>query len=185
MRDTVGHLNNFSGIKTPNIDRIAKTGVVFENAHCAAPACSPSRTALFTGKYPTTTGHYENGQQWADEMVTMQTLTRDFMDNGYYTVGSGKLYHGKSKLPQFHTEFEVPFDKDYGEYGDVLGKPIDIPTEEMPDAQRVDFIINEINKVKNGPAFFGCGIVKPHLPFNVPQKYFDMFPLEDIPLPDA
>ncbi|MGC9450877.1 MAG: sulfatase [Oceanipulchritudo sp.] len=183
LRDTVGHLRNFSGIETPHIDQLARSGMVFENAHCAAPACSPSRTALLSGWSPARTGFYENGQLWAGELEYAESLPRRFMKHGWYTVGSGKVFHGTGALPNFHSEFQVPYDKDYGEYGEPVGKPLDIAVEEMPDAQRVDYIVRQIEEVRDTPVFLACGLVKPHLPFNVPRDYFERFPLEKIQLP--
>lgn len=56
----VGHLGRNPQTKTPNIDRLAKMGVTFTNAHCAAPVCNPSRAALLSGKRPAVTGIYDN-----------------------------------------------------------------------------------------------------------------------------
>jgi len=183
LRDTIGALQNFSNIKTPNFDRLAASGLTFENAHCAAPACSPSRTALLTGWSPARTGFSENGQTWSDDLEYAETLPRTFMKAGYYTVGSGKIFHGDGALQNFHSDFQVPYDKDYGEVGDAMGKPLDIPASEMPDAKRIDFILQELATAPNTPVFFAVGLLKPHLPFNVPKEYFDRFPLDEIPLP--
>jgi len=184
LRDTVGFLENFTEIPTPNIDRLAASGMSFGNAHCAAPACAPSRTAIFTGLSPATTGVYENGQRWPDTIQEHITLTKEFMQQGYYVAGSGKNYHGDGVGPQWHTYFNVPYDKDYGVEGDALGKPLERSYEEMPDTLRARYIIEQIAKASpDAPSFFSVGIVKPHLPFNVPKEYFDRFPLEDIPLP--
>ena len=65
MNDWVGCLGGYSGkVHTPNIDRLSKRGMLFENAHCAAPVCNPSRTAVLTGLRPTTSGVYDNGRWW-------------------------------------------------------------------------------------------------------------------------
>jgi arylsulfatase A-like enzyme len=64
MNDWVGCLGGYPGVRTPNIDRLARMGALFQNAHCAAPVCNPSRTALFTGRRPSTTGIYDNEQCW-------------------------------------------------------------------------------------------------------------------------
>ena len=60
LNDWVGCLGGHPQAKTPNIDKLARKGVLFEQAHCAAPLCSPSRTAIMTGLRPSTTGIYGN-----------------------------------------------------------------------------------------------------------------------------
>ena len=60
----VTHLGRNSQARTPNIDRLAKMGVTFTNAHCAVPACEPSRCALMSGRRPWTSGCYKNGHTW-------------------------------------------------------------------------------------------------------------------------
>ena len=84
--------------RTPNMDRLAKRGVLFSNAHCSAPACGPSRTSLMTGLLPSTTGAYSNAEgDWEnmdqDALGNPVTLPRHFMDNGYHVMGRGKLFH--------------------------------------------------------------------------------------------
>src|SRR5512143_1177171 len=60
----VGHLGRNPQTKTPHIDRLAQMGVTFTRANCAAPVCNPSRAALMSGLRPSTTGVYDNGQDW-------------------------------------------------------------------------------------------------------------------------
>src|SRR3712207_923828 len=64
LNDWVGCLGGHPDVKTPHIDRLAKRGVLFTRAYCAAPVCNPSRTALMTGLRPSTTGVYENRHPW-------------------------------------------------------------------------------------------------------------------------
>ena len=82
-----------SEIKTPNIDRLAASGVLFTDAHTAAPICNPSRAALMTGLLPTTTGVYGNGQPWRIGLAEVITLPQYFKEHGYTAAGGGKLYH--------------------------------------------------------------------------------------------
>jgi arylsulfatase A-like enzyme len=185
LRDTVGFLENFSEVDTPNLDRLAQSGTTFTNAHCAAPACKPSRTAFLTGLSPATTGVYENHQQWSESLLTHDTLTREFMLNGYYVAGSGKIYHGSPDLPTWHAYHNEPWDEDYGEFGEPLGKPLDIPLEETRDGKRVAWLLDRLAETGDNPVFLACGIVKPHLPFNAPREYFEMFPLDQIKLPEV
>src|SRR6188768_2107906 len=89
----VGHLGRNRQAKTPNIDRLARMGVTFTRAYCAAPVCNPSRAALMSGMRPGTTGVYDNGQDWKPVIAKEKTLTSQFLAAGYNVFGSGKIYH--------------------------------------------------------------------------------------------
>ncbi len=90
----VGHFGRNPQTKTPNIDRLAKMGVTFTNAHCAAPVCNPSRAALLSGKRPGTTGIYDNGQPYEKAVQPEESIVSQFKNAGYETLGQGKLWHG-------------------------------------------------------------------------------------------
>ena len=95
LNDWVGCLGGHSQAKTPNIDRLAKQGVLFSNAHCAAPLCNPSRTALLFGKRPTTTGVVGNRDDWRefDTLKGAESLPQFFRARGYFTAAAGKIFH--------------------------------------------------------------------------------------------
>ncbi len=93
MNDWVGCLGGYPGVQTPNIDALARRGVLFRDAHCSSPVCNPSRTALMTGKRPSTTGVYRNDQYWRPAHPDIQTLPMFFRDNGYHVAGAGKIFH--------------------------------------------------------------------------------------------
>ena len=95
LNDWVGCLGGHPQAKTPNIDQLASKGVLFEQAYCAAPLCSPSRTAIMTGLRPSSTGIYGN-LNWFREIPKYKdwvTLPQYFRKNGYLAWGGGKLYH--------------------------------------------------------------------------------------------
>ncbi|MEY4394831.1 MAG: hypothetical protein RL595_2080, partial [Planctomycetota bacterium] len=92
----VGHLGRNPQTKTPNLDRLAKMGVTFTRAYCAAPVCNPSRAALMSGLRPGTTGVYDNGQDWKKVIPKEQTLTTQFLNAGYKVYGAGKIYHSSA-----------------------------------------------------------------------------------------
>src|SRR4249920_411713 len=75
----VGHLHRNEQTKTPNIDRLASMGVTFTRSNCAAPVCNPSRTALMSGMRPSTTGVYDNGQNFQPVIPESQTLSTQFL----------------------------------------------------------------------------------------------------------
>jgi len=80
-------------VRTPNIDALAKRGVLFRNAHCASPLCNPSRVALLTGMRPSTTGIYNNEQYWRPNLPGVVSLPGYFKQNGYHSAGAGKVFH--------------------------------------------------------------------------------------------
>ncbi len=187
LRDWTGYLGEYSYVKTPNPDKLAEAGMVFTNAHCAAPVCSPSRTALLTGISPANTGVYENGDRWEGDLRKHVTLTRYFMDMGYYVAGFGKIYYGEGDLQYWH-RFEYG---DYSpapknpEYPAAFGNPLDIPDSFTGDWKRVSNAIDILNMDIHSPLFLACGIVRPHRPWDVPSRYFEMYPLDSIQLPQV
>jgi arylsulfatase A-like enzyme len=185
LRDWTGYLGEYSYVKTPNLDKLAEAGMVFTNAHCTAPVCSPSRTALLTGISPANTGVYENGNRWEGDLRQHVTLTRYFMDMGYYVAGFGKIYHGSGDLQYWH-RFE------YGEYSPspknpehpaAFGSPLYIPDSLTGDWKRVSNAIDILEKDIHSPLFLACGIVRPHTPWDVPDRFCEMYPLDSIRLP--
>jgi arylsulfatase A-like enzyme len=96
LNDWVGFLKGHPQAYTPNMDRLARRGVAFTNAHCAAPLCNPSRNAVMTGQYPHTTGLFTNGES-IFQRNDLTTLPQYFQENGYTTLGAGKLFHGKNQ----------------------------------------------------------------------------------------
>ena len=93
LNDWVGCLGGHPQALTPNIDRLAKSGVLFTNAHCAAPSCNPSRTAIMTGLAPHRSGLYSNRQKMRDVLPDAELLPKYFSRHGYWSAGSGKILH--------------------------------------------------------------------------------------------
>ena len=95
LNDWVGCMGGHPQANTPNIDWLAQKGVLFSNAHCAAPLCNPSRTALLFGKRPTTTGVTGNRDDWRtfDSLKDSESLPQLFRKNGYFTAATGKIFH--------------------------------------------------------------------------------------------
>ena len=81
-------------VKSPNIDRLASGGVLFRRAYCQQPLCNPSRTSLMTGMRPETVGVLGNHVYFRDRFPDIVALPQHFKENGYTSVGIGKLYHG-------------------------------------------------------------------------------------------
>ncbi len=95
LNDWIGCLGGHPDTKTPNLDRLAERGTLFTRAYCAAPACGPSRAALLTGIRPSSSGVYRNNQLWRSAMPDAVTLPQHFKQNGYRTLGAGKIFHGR------------------------------------------------------------------------------------------
>ncbi|MEE2934460.1 MAG: sulfatase-like hydrolase/transferase [Planctomycetota bacterium] len=208
LNDWVGCLGGHPQAKTPNIDALAKKGVLFEQAHCAAPLCSPSRTAIMMGLRPSTTGIYGNLNWFRDipQYKDWVTLPQYFRKHGYVAWGGGKLYHqahGKfsdagawdhvystrtGAVPPPQSERYKHGLRPKFESNPILARlidwgPTDAPLESNPDWKTADGAAQFLKRDHEKPFFLGCGIYLPHLPWYAPKKFFDMHPLEDIELP--
>ncbi|MGI9430151.1 MAG: sulfatase [Bythopirellula sp.] len=111
MNDWVGFMQGHPDTRTPNMDQLAKRGIVFERAYCASPICGPSRAAVLTGLKPETTGVYNNLGTYIDYVPDAVSLPRFFKDRGYLVMGAGKINHGMGCV--------VP--ENYHEYGPDAG----------------------------------------------------------------
>jgi arylsulfatase A-like enzyme len=93
MNDWMGALGGHPQVRTPNMDRLARRGLLFTNGHIMAPVCNPSRVSVWTGKLPSTTGIYDNSVRWHEALPGVVTIPQHFKDNGYLTRSLGKIYH--------------------------------------------------------------------------------------------
>lgn len=178
--------------RTPNIDALAARGVRFTRAYCAAPACNPSRAALMSGLRPSTTGVYDNGDDWRPHIAPDKTLNTTFRNAGYFVCGAGKIYHGgfdrRSEWDDYlkneggYPKRLAPTAKNDG-VGGIKFAPLDCDDSDIPDYRIVQYGIDQLQRAHEKPFFLAVGLHKPHMPWNVPQKYFDMFPLDSIELP--
>ena len=186
LRDWVGYLGHNPQTKTPNIDRLAGRGVWFNRPYCAAPVCNASRAALMSGMRPSTTGVYDNNNDWRTVVAQDKPLTTAFRKAGYHVCGSGKIYHESYKRPEEWDDYLVNEGKsptnDKGVGGIAFGA-LDCKDEDMQDYRFVDYGIAELKKKHDKPLFLAVGLKKPHMPWSVPQKYYDMHPLSSIELP--
>ena len=110
LNDWVGCLDGHPQTRTPNIDRLAKRGMLFTNAHCQGTMCNPSRISLLWGKRPSSTGFYDNHYHVSKEPEFLDnhvSLPQHFSDNGYKTLSAGKIFHGGAKIRE-HVEVVGP-----------------------------------------------------------------------------
>ncbi len=207
-------------VKSPNIDKLAAEGILFENHFVNVPTCGASRYCLLTGMRPTSRKHLTN--QIAQDVISNQpeaskpeTFIHHLRRNGYYTVGIGKISHSADGYIYDYTEDpsdvrELPYSWDEllfdygkwktgwnaffgyanGENRQSLNKQVK-PYEKgmVTDTGYVDGLttqlaISKLKDLKNGskPFFLGVGFFKPHLPFNSPEKYWDLYNRDSIPI---
>ena len=214
LNDWVGALGGHPQGSTPNIDALAARGILFTNAHTPGAACLPARTAILTGVSAFNSGIYSMVGDWRENprLADVKTLPRYFRDNGYTTLGAGKLFHSHTYSlkgfngQQDYTAWDAYFPSLERQLpdevfpvagqtdGDAVGNGINtgyfdfypnITTDDaMGDGQVVTWITKQLESASTGPRFISAGIFRPHLPWYVPKKYFDMHPVDDIVLPD-
>tara|TARA_R110002049_G_scaffold305056_3_gene501069 strand:- start:9645 stop:11078 length:1434 start_codon:yes stop_codon:yes gene_type:complete len=203
LNDWVGCLQTHPQAKTPNIDALAERGCLFTNAHCQGPICGPSRASLLSGLYPHQTGVYQQpsgkGLELDRDHFRGKLLPEYFADHGYETLGVGKITHGYSP--------KIAFDAFGGTFDGFGPKPKerfhyhlpDVPwsgtqtdwgmfpdsDKKMPDHQAADWAVDQLKRSHQQPFFLAVGFVRPHVPFYVPQKWFEPFPLDTIVLPEV
>ena len=185
----LGHLGRNPQTITPNVDRLAAMGVSFSHAYCAAPACNPSRVALMSGIMPSTSGIYLNGDDPRPHVPWDKMLNAHFRSNGYKVVGAGKIYHGSyghgPDWDDYLTRASVPGKGAFVEknYGGIRWAQLKGDDSVVGDYRTVSYCIERLEEEHDKPFFLACGIFRPHMPWSVPKKYFDMHPLDSIQLP--
>lgn len=203
LNDWVGCLGGHPQAKTPNLDRLARSGTLFTNAHAAGVACNPSRTAVFTGLSPARSGLYGNRQKMRDVLPDAEIMPKTFSRHGYHAAGSGKLLHYFIDAASWNDYFpdarsENPFPPTLypatrplslpraGEwqYVETDWGPLNVTDEKFGgDFLVAQWIARQLTTPQAKPFFLACGFYRPHEPWFVPQKYFEPFPLESIQIP--
>ncbi|MCB1224892.1 MAG: sulfatase-like hydrolase/transferase [Verrucomicrobiales bacterium] len=200
LNDWVGCLGGHPQTLTPHLDRLAQSGTLFTNAHCAAPQCNPSRTAIFTGIPPFRSGVYHNGQKMRDVLPEAEIIPRYFSRQGYWSAGSGKLLHYFIDTASWDDYFpakekENPFPPTYDpphrpvslpvggpwQYVETDWAALDVSDEDYGgDWSVTQWIGEQLQRPHDQPFFLACGIYRPHEPWFVPERYFRPFPLDSI-----
>jgi len=203
LNDWLGSMGGHPNAKTPNMDALAARGVLFQNAHCQAPLCGPSRASIMTGLRPSTTGIYgmiNDNKIKSDNPVTSEIifLPEYFKQQGYHTMGIGKLFHrhapdglfgesggrykGFGPLPEERFVWDGFGGENYGRTSTDWGAFPALDSM-MPDHQSVDWASERLQREYDEPFFLAVGFLRPHVPLYVPQPWFDLHPTDDIELP--
>jgi len=195
----------FDHISSPHIDRLASEGVRFDRAYCQYPSCGPSRTSLLTGLRPQTTGMINNRMSFRALAPDAITLPQLFRKNGYYVARVGKIFHQRVPAdigengaddPASWDEVVNPRGRDKEEedlltlYTPQLGiadamsyLKAEGEDGEQTDGMVADEAIRMLEKHREKPFFIAAGFYRPHLPYIAPKKYFDLYDIEEAPLP--
>ena len=188
-------------IHSPNIDRLANQATVFENAFCQVSLCNPSRTSLLTGLYPDTLGVIDLPTHFRQVHPDVVTLPEHFRANGYFTQNIGKIFHNwhhgeRDGDPQ---SWSVAAELHYDTHSNDVVTPkaliagqennyasnrlnkraenYDVPDSAYFDGRIAEKAVAALSSLKESgePFFLAVGFWKPHLPFNAPKKYWDLY----------
>lgn len=184
-------------VQSPNIDKLAGAGVLFNRAYCQQAVCSPSRTSLMTGKRPNTTRVWDLKTHFRNTIPDVITLPQYFKNNGYHTQCIGKIYHDPASAqdaPSWSAPEILAVTNREGKYvlpvnlqkkgsKAAATEEADVADDAYIDGQVADQALEVLRKVKDKPFFLAVGFRRPHLPFSAPKKYWDMYDREKIPLP--
>ena len=194
-------------VKTPNIDRLAKRGILFQNAHNQYPLCGPSRASFMTGMYTNQTKITKNNMNLRNSVPDVITLGQRFRQQGYQSIRIGKMFHydnpsaigtsgnddiyswdqtvnpyGRDKFEEYKIKTLTP-----RKYGGTLSWLAANGTDyEQTDGIAASEAIKKLDDFikKDTPFFLAVGFFRPHTPFVAPKKYFDFYDREKIEIPE-
>jgi len=200
-------------VQTPHLDALAARGVRFDRAYVQYPVCNPSRNSFLTGLRPDTTRIYGNDTAIRTTLPDAVTMPQRFRDSGYFTASIAKIFHVSQWDPRHPEEkpgtwkLDDPGSWDFrintkptalGGKGDRLhlaGAPqandqlnyrliAEGDDDDQEDGQAVRDAIELLEQKRDQPFFLAVGFRRPHAAWVAPKKYFDLYPLESLRLPD-
>lgn len=195
--------------KTPHLDRLAARGVRFGQMHCQFPFCGPSRASFMTGLYPVKSKVMSNKVDLRKVNPDVVTMPQTFMQNGYHAARVSKIYHMEipKEIMSGHTRHDDPLS--WNEAFDIKSPELESPGKntnfspkkkgsqqlraieaEGTDLAQVDGMTTEkaievMRERKDAPFFLAVGMVRPHVPFVAPKKYFDLYDPDAMHLPEV
>ena len=183
-------------IKTPNLDRIAARGTTFDRAYCQQAVCSPSRSSLMTGRRPDATRVWDLETHFRTALPDAVTVAQYFKNHGYHSMSMGKIFHGGfddpqswsvpsqyPKSPQYASEAALKMQNDpantdkKGRRRGPAVEDADVPDDTYADGKIARLAVKTLGELKQStkPFFLAVGMLKPHLPFVAPKKYWDLY----------
>ena len=193
-------------VLTPNIDDLANTGVMFEQAFAAVPNCGASRAALFSARKPTTSRFITYDSRLDEDLPDAVSLPGYFQSHGYHTVSNGKVFD--ATLDTASAWSETPWnpegdwtssmapnarrddiqraylDNPQGVVGPAYER-LDVADNAYPDGKLAEKVIDGLRRLSqaDAPFLIAAGFRKPHLPFTAPERYWSLYDPEDFELP--
>ncbi len=182
LLDCYGH----SEMHTPNIDRLAQRGTLFNRAYCQFPVCNPSRASVLTGLRPDATGVHDNPTDFREILPGTVTLPQHFKANGYHTRSVGKIAHGDAAWMD-ELSWSAPIWREPWKYINKPTSPswqaLDVDDGDLEDGRIANAAVEVLTEIKNQQFFLAVGFDKPHLPFYAPSKYFDLYSPQTFSVP--
>jgi iduronate 2-sulfatase len=185
-------------VKTPNIDKLASSAVLFNRAYCQVAVCGASRATLMTGVLPTAKRFTVAATHVDDDTPGAVTLPQVFKEAGYTTLSNGKIFHFPEDTgarswsePAWHSEISHSANldpitvskksKSKAGRGRIYESP-DVPDNAYNDGKTAEKTLADLRRLKEAgkPFFLGCGFIRPHMPFYAPKKYWDLYKREEI-----
>ncbi|MAG93447.1 MAG: iduronate sulfatase [Planctomycetaceae bacterium] len=182
-------------VKTPHLDRLASRGTLFNFAYCQQALCNPSRASLMTGLRPDTLKVWDLPTHFREVAPDVVTLPQHFLKHGYFTQNIGKIYHNwRQQIEGDPASWSVPAVMHYATHGSDTPQVSDgelppdlapfkrtenrdVPDDAYFDGRIADLAVTALGKLKqqSQPFFLAVGFWKPHLPFNPPKRYWDLY----------
>ena len=174
LRPMLGCYGN-SEIHTPNIDRLAQRGTLFNRAYCQFPVCNPSRASILTGLRPETNRVQDNYTHFRQTVPNAVTFPQHFKAYGYHTRSIGKIAHGATAWSDT-SSWSVPIWYARGRFGSRLSwRALDVADDQLRDGKTANQAVEVLDDIKEQQFCIALGFHKPHMPFNAPVKYYDLY----------
>ena len=174
-------------IHTPNIDALAERGTLFNRAYCQYPLCNPSRTSMLTGLRPETTRVFSNAANFREKLPDAVTLPQHFKASGYHTQSVGKIAHSLTMQDDAYSwsvpSWRQPISLNLSSV--PSWQALDAEDDEFRDGKTAKHTVEVLAEIQHTQFFLAVGFRKPHLPFHVPKRYYELYKSESFGLPST
>ena len=172
---------------TPNIDKLAQRGTLFNRAYCQYPLCNASRTSMLTGLRPGTTKVFNNSTKFRETLPNAVTLPQYFKASGYHTQSVGKIAHNLEWQDDAYSWSVPSWTLPY--YVNPSLNPawqaLDVEDDELRDGKTAKHAVETLEEIQNTRFFLAVGFHKPHLPFYAPRRYYELYKETSFNLPST